>query len=275
MYVAVKSDADVKRLEECTIAVRDWFTDNGMLLNPDKSEVLLVARKRNAEKFAHGTGVKVAGSDITFSVQLKSLGVTLDQNLSFDHHVGNIVKASNFNIRALRHIRPVLDRTVANTIACSIVSTRLDYCNSLLYGTSVKNVSRLQRVQNALARVVSGTRRRDHITPVLRDLHWLPVPQRIQYKVALITHKTLSTGQPRYLRSLITEYKPPRHLRSEGQRLLKKPSKFGSVLASTAFSRASVSVWNSLPEEVRNAEQLNTFKNELKTSLFTSVYRML
>jgi hypothetical protein len=152
----------------------------------------------------HGTGVRVGDSDIAFSVQLKSLGVTLDQNLSFDQHISNIVKSSNYNIRALRHIRPMLDKTVANTVACSIVSTRLDYCNSLLYGTSVRNVQRLQRIQNSLARVVSGTRRRDHIRPVLKDLHWLPVTQRIDYKIALITRKVLSNGQPSYLHSSST-----------------------------------------------------------------------
>ena len=135
-----------------------------MLLNPDNSEILLVARKANASKFANGSGVCVAGSQIAYFVQLKSLGVTLDTDLSFDRHVVNIVKASNFNIRALRHIRPMLNRSVANTVACSIVSTRLDYCNSLLFGTSVKNIQRLQRVQNTLARVVAGTRRRDHRT---------------------------------------------------------------------------------------------------------------
>ena len=113
--------------------------------------MVLVTRKTNAEKFANGSGLCVAGVDIVFSVQLKSLGVTLDQSLSLDRHVSNIVKSSNFNIRALRHIRPMLDKTVANTMACSIVSTRLDYCNSLLYGTSVSNIQRLQRVQNTLA----------------------------------------------------------------------------------------------------------------------------
>jgi len=268
LYIAVKSDADIRKLEECTMAVRDWFTENGMLLNPDKSEILLVARKVNAKKFAHGMGISVAGSNITFSVQLKSLGVTLDQSLSFDQHVGNIVKASNFNICALRHIRPMLDRSIANTIACSIVSTRLDYCNSLLYGTSVKNITRLQRVQNTLARVVSGARRRDHIRPVLKDLHWLPVPQRIQYKVALITHKTLSTGQPPYLHNLISEHKPSRHLRSEGQRLLSKPTGLLSAQASKAFTRASEKVWNSLPDVVRKTNSLCAFKKKLKTHLF-------
>ena len=271
LYVAVKTESDIRKLEECTIAIRDWFTRNGMLLNPDKSEVLLVARKANAIKFASGAGVCVAGSDIVFSVQLKSLGVVIDQSLSFDLHVGNIVKASNFNIRALRHIRPMLDKTVANTIACSIVSTRLDYCNSLLYGMSVNNIGRLQRVQNTLARVVAGTRKRDHITPVLRDLHWLPIARRIEYKVALITHKVLNTGQPEYLNSIVKEYKPQRQLRSQSQRLLSKPSGLSTALASRSFTRASETVWNSLPESVRKIDNTQCFKKKLKTFLFSQV----
>ena len=97
----MKTDSDITKFEECTIAARDWFTRNGMLLNPDKSEVLLVARKANADKFARGTGVCVSGSDISFSVKLKSLGVTIDQSLSLDHHVGNTVKSSNFGFNKI------------------------------------------------------------------------------------------------------------------------------------------------------------------------------
>src|SRR3990170_3602483 len=86
LYIAVKSDSDIKKLEECTQAVRDWFTRNGMLLNPDKSEVLLVARRPNGAKFASRSGINVAGSPIAYSVQLKSLGVTHDQEHTFDKH---------------------------------------------------------------------------------------------------------------------------------------------------------------------------------------------
>src|ERR1700743_160393 len=191
-----------------------------MLLNPGKSEVLLIGSQAQVKKFAEGSArssIAVAGADIKFSVKLKSLGITIDQSLSFDDHIKNVVKASNVHIQALRHIRPMLNRKVANTVACSIVNTRLDYCNSLLYGTSAKNFKKLQRVQNALARVVSGARRRDHIRPVLKELHWLPLTQRVEYKVAVITHKVLSTRQPQYLADIITEYRPSRQLRSATQ----------------------------------------------------------
>ena len=156
LYTAMKSGSDgesIRKLEECSQAVRDWFLENGMLLNPDKPEILLSGTQAQTQKFAQGSGLAVAGSNIKFAVKLKNLGITLDQSLSLDDHVSNVVKASNFHIRALRHIRPTLNRDVANTVACSIVNTRLDYCNSLLHGTTAKNVAKLQRVQNALARM--------------------------------------------------------------------------------------------------------------------------
>jgi hypothetical protein len=215
-----------------------------------------------------GSGVSVAGSDIAFSARLKSLVVTLDQSLSFEQHVQNNVKASNYHIKALRHIRPVLNKSVANTVACSIATSRLDYCNSLLYGTSAANIKKLQRVQNNLARVVAGTRRRDSITPVLKDLHWLPIEQRIRYKVASITHKVLQDHQPRYLVDLALKYYPTRQLRSSSQCRLTKPSGLASRIGSQAFSNDSEEVWNSLSIELRNTTELTTFKTKLKTHLY-------
>jgi hypothetical protein len=99
-YTAIKSDSYIKKLEECTLAVRNWFTGNG-LLNPDKSDALLVAWRSNAAKFASVSGIIVAGSLFRYCVQMKSLGVTLDQKLlTFDQHVSIFIKSSNFNICA-------------------------------------------------------------------------------------------------------------------------------------------------------------------------------
>ena len=111
---------------------------------------------------------------------------------------------SYFHIRALRHIRPSLTTEACKTIAAAIVGSRLDYCNSLLAGTSVSNLTRLQLVQNTLARVVTEKSRFCHITPVLSELHWLPVRHRINFKIATITFKVLQFQQPSYLAALFT-----------------------------------------------------------------------
>ena len=185
-----------------------------------------------------------------------------------------MLKRANYHIRALRHIGPFLDKAVANTVACSIVTSRLDYCNSILHGTSAANIKKLQHVQNHLARVVSGAKRRDHITPVLQDLHWLPIEQRITYKVALITHQVLHEQQPQYLADLVIKHQPVRNLRSTSQNRLAKPQVFFSKLGSQSFTSASESVWNQLPDDMKKLTCRLAFKKRLKTVMFKAVYNI-
>ena len=102
-------------------------------------------------------------------------------------------------------------KETAITVACAVVSARLDYCNDLLVGMSEANLDKLQRVQNELARVVTGLHRRDHITPALIEPHWIPVRARITFKVATLVYKLRETRQPSYLSELISDYVPARH----------------------------------------------------------------
>ena len=132
------------------------------------------------------------------------------------------------------------------------------------------NIVKLQRVQNNLARIVTGGRRRDHITPVLRDLHWLPVAKRIEYKVALITHKVLHQKQPQYLSELVDAYKPSRTLRSSSQHLVTRQTGIKTKLGERSFSHASAKTWNSLPTDLRAISEEKQFKSALKTFLFSA-----
>ena len=141
---------------------------------------------------------------------VKSLGVLIDSTISFNQHVNNICKSSYYHIKALRHIRKLLSDDAARTVACAMVAVKLDYCNAVLYGSSSINIDKLQRVQNTLARVVSKTHQRDHITSVLAHLHWLPVRYRIEYKIALLTYKALTIQQQQYLSELIRLYETPK-----------------------------------------------------------------
>ena len=111
------------------------------------------------------------------STTLKSLGVVLDQRLTFHDHVTNVVKSCNYHARAIRHIRHLLTQSAAQTLACSLINSLLDYCNSLLLGVPAMSLYRLQRVQNIAARVVMDAHRRTDAKPLLRQLHWLPVRQ--------------------------------------------------------------------------------------------------
>jgi len=114
-------------------------------------------------------------------------------------HVTTVCHAGYYQLRQLRHITQSLTPTVAQTFVQDFISCRLDYCNSLLYGIADSQLRRLQSVQNADTRLITGTRRTEHITPVLQSLHWLPVRQRILFKVAVLVHKCLNGRVQAYL----------------------------------------------------------------------------
>ena len=202
------------KLDKCSCAVLEWFTHNGLSLNPTKTEVLNIGTRNGVGLMKDVPFVQVAGCQIKPADDIKSLGVTLDCHLSFDKHVDLVCKSTSYHIRALRHIRASITFDMAKTVAHAIVGSKLDYCNSLLAGMTSTNLNKLQRIQNSLARVVTGKRKFDNITPALKELHWLPIARRIDYKLATIVYKTRATQEPQYLNSLLIDYVPGRNLRS-------------------------------------------------------------
>jgi len=150
----------IDRLAHCSAAVRLWFLQNGLQLNGDKSEVVFLGTAAQLRSTANITTVDVTGSTLPVAPQLRSLGVTIDSNLRFDCHARNVVKACNFHTCALHHVRSLLIDDVAQTVACSIVASWLDYCNALLYGAPVTTFDKLQCTQNNMARVVCHCRGR-------------------------------------------------------------------------------------------------------------------
>jgi hypothetical protein len=157
-------------------------------------------------------------------------------------------------------------------VAQGVVTSRLDYCNGLLHGTSARNMERLQVAQNSLARAVCQATWSSSATELRRSLHWLPVKQRVDYKLAVIAYKTRSTGVPSYLSSLIEDYVPSRSLRSSDQMLLSAPC-VKLVCSRKAFSVSAPMIWNSLSYNCRSAQSLSSFKRLLKTDLFYIAYK--
>ena len=163
-------------------------------------------------------------------------------------------------------------KTSTEKLVHAFVTSRLDSCNAILYGLPDKELSKLQRIQNAAARVVTLSRKHDHITPVMRDLHWLPVRQRIIFKLMLLTFKSLCGSAPSYISELITRYQPTRSLRSASQCLLKELSAHTSTYGDRRFAVCAPRLWNGLPLHVRNSTTINQFKCRLKTYLFSQTY---
>ena len=190
-----------------------------------------------------------------------------DSSITELSNVSNLCHISYYHLWELQRVRRYLNHDTAVRLANALVSSRLDYCNSLLYNTKKAYTNRLQRVQNALCRMVCKLNKYCHVTPFLHKLHWLPIHYRILFKCNLLTYKAIHFSQPLYLSSLIR-----RSDLTRGNRLSIsscKPNK-RSVLCS--FIVGAPTEWNKLPQAIRAIESTSGFRKQLKTYLFRLAY---
>ncbi|KAK7100549.1 hypothetical protein V1264_023478 [Littorina saxatilis] len=246
------------------------MTENKLKLNSEKTEALLVGTRQKIASLTV-TDLQLDDATVPFSPAVKSLGVFLDSTLSMQTHISFITKTCFFHLRRIASIRRYLTQDACVKLVVSLIFSRLDYCNSLLAGLPASSIHGLQRVQNAAARLTLRKTKRDHILPILRSLHWLPVNTRISYKLSTLVYKCLNDSAPEYLQSSLDLYTQPsdRPLRSAADplRLHIPRSKLASA-GQRAFPSAGPSVWNSLPLELRQSPSLDAFKSRLKTQFF-------
>ena len=211
------------------------------------------------------------GADTNPSKSARNLGVVFDQNFNFRKHITQICSSCRYHMRDLRRIRRHLNLNCAKSLAYALVASRLDYCNSLLYGVAGGDIDRLQNVQDELARIVTRSRPFSHAPPLRQSLHWLPIVSRINFKVILLTFKTLQTGQPSYIHNILFKATPSRALRSNQGPMLVIP-RVKTVTGSRAFGSCAPALWNSLPLSLRSLDSIPSFRKHLKTHLFGLAY---
>ncbi len=184
------------------------------------------------------------------------MGVVLDSNFSFENHIFHVSKKAFFHLRNIAKLRNMLTVSDAEKLVHAFMTYRLDYCNALLGGCPASSINKLQIVQNAAARVLSRSRKYDHITPILQSLHWLPIKVRISYKIVLLAYKALNGLAPSYLNNLLSRNNPTRSLRSQNSGLLVVPRIAKSTKGGRTFSYLVPKLWNSLPDNIRGSDTL-------------------
>jgi len=184
--------------------------------------------------------------------------------LTLNKHVSLLSRTIHFYTHALRHIRPALTESMAASLSASLVQSRLDYANSIMYGTSASNMQKLQSAQNFITRVVLPSLCHLSASERLSYLHWLPVRYQIKFKIATLTYKTLATCQPYYLHNLLQVYQASRVLRSSTQQLLHVPY-MSTDFGPCAFSYSSSATWNSIPISSKTCSSLHSLKRHLKS----------
>ena len=173
------------------------------MLNSDKTEAIVIWAVNTRAHATVDVVIDVRGCVVTPAPFVRDIGVWFDSTMSM---AKNVCQMAYCQLRSIAIIRRSITTAACRTIVHALVMSRLDYCNALLYGLPDAQLQKLQLVQNSAARLVTGTRRPEHITPVLFALHWLPIRQRIQFKLLLLVYRCTHQLAPDYLTDLVVPY---------------------------------------------------------------------
>ena len=173
-----QENATREKIEACMLNIKHWMDTVHLKMNPSKTEFIYFGGKQQLRKCVTDN-LDVAGDLILRSHSIRYLGAYLDENLNYKQHVNKKCQAAMLNYFKIKGIRRLLDIPTATHLCLSLCISHLDYCNSLLYGLPDSTIKRLQRVQNMCACLILRRGKWDSITQCLRELHWLPIHQRI------------------------------------------------------------------------------------------------
>jgi len=253
----------------CIEDVEAWCRYRGLKLNADKSEVLWLGTRQQIAKLSPANkDLVLPTGTLSASSNARNLGVIVDENLTFDVHARACSRACFYHLRRIRQVRRFVDEPATRQLVHAFVTSRLDYCNALFANSTVAVRQRLQRIQNSAARLKCSQPAYTRATPLLRNLHWLPVEKRIVYKLCVLMFDVKYGSAPVYLAELCNVCTDER-LRSTSRGDFVIP-RTRTCTADSAFAVAAPSAWNALPPELRTITSKTTFHNHLKTHLFSN-----
>ena len=253
----------------CVGRIHEWTRVNRLQLNPAKTEFLWIhSPNRNDFVFPD---VQLSTGFVKPVKSARSLGVYMDEHFTGADNISNVSRSCFYQLRQLRTVRKHLDDDTLKSALQAFVSSRLDYCNALYIGQPQYQINRLQKIQNGAARIYSRTSRFQSISPVLRELHWLPIRARIQFKPAVLVYKIVNNLAPSYLNGMITSTQSilgGHCLRSASKGDISTTRHYTSRYGDRLFPVSAPVVWNMLPVDVRRSDTVGCFGRRLKTFLF-------
>ena len=255
------------KITSCVEELRVWLMKNMLKLNDSKTEFFIAASSHNMNRLSD-INFQIGSEVITPSSTITNLGITFDSAMAMSDHVTSLFKSVIFLLWNLARIQRFIDHNAAYNTMRALILSKLDYGNALLSSCKNKDVARLQRLQNRVARIEFQVLRRHSSSPLLASLHWLPIDKRIQFKILLHIYKALNDPSPVYLTQCITIHLPSREgLRSSVDTTRLVVPRSTRRIGDRSFSVYGPSLWNQLPISIRSSTVCN-FKHVLKTHMF-------
>ena len=258
-------------MESLISDIRGWMIVNMLGINDTKTDFTVINGPRR--KTLDIPSLRVGEADIMSSTCIKALGVHIDNTLSMKKQVNEVSRASFAKLSNMYKIRKCITEDGAKTMVLTMITSGLDYCNSLYYGLPDCLLEKLYCVQKSAARLITLTGKYEHITPVFIALHWLPIKERCEFKILLLTYKCFNGLAPAYLEELLHK-RPDRGSRRDNDNLLIVPKVNRVTFGGIAFKRAAPDLWNSIPSSLRQSKTVDIFKSGLKTLLFKRAFNL-
>ena len=249
-------------IPRCLDVIAHWMKASFLKLNSGKSQVIIFTPRNLADQI-HIDEIKLSdGCRIPVSTMVTNLGVKFDSVLTFSPQINAICSQSYRLLRNLASVRKYLSFNDLRVLVQSIIVSRIDNCNSLLYGVLVRNMNKLQKLQNACARFIYGKKKRDHVSPLLNELHWLPIRQRIIFKILLFVFKFYQNSAPVYIMESLNK--------SQRDEFILTVPRTSTHYGDRAFSNCAPRLWNALPLSIRISNSIGHFRSHLKHHLFVN-----
>ena len=255
----------LQKLELCIMDLKNWMKTNKLMLNNNKTEFFIAGCRQSIQRLPP-IQLQVGDSTIMPSCHIWNLGVMFDTRMTMSKQVSAIVSSANYQRRNLWRLHRYLDQETRHQVVRALILSRLDYDNALLYGTTSKELKRIQSIQNKAAKFIFSASRRDSPAPLLHLLHWLPVRERIFFKLCLYVYKSLNGHAPQYLtESLKVKSRPQGPVTrsaSDNTLLINPPTRTHS--GDKAFAVRGPSIWNTIPGHIHDSPNTWQFQKGLE-----------
>ena len=258
------------RLANCLRDIYHWMTINKLCLNGNKTEVMIVGKGKTdfLQNWPTELGLTPNPKD-----KVTVLGVILDGKLSMIPQVRQSVSRASHFLRLIRKAKHLLTQDQRKDLVQALIISRLDFSNGVLLGIPMKWSKKLQLVQNQAARLIYNLQKQDHISPVLKELHWLPVTKRVNFKILCLIYRGYHQLGPQFLSDLTPHYIPRRCLRSADKALLIGNTDRLISIGGKRIGSAGATLWNQIPLNIRISRSLYAFRKKLKTWLFCQAFQ--
>ena len=255
-------------LPKCFQSITSWMTKHFLLLNPGKTEIIVFGNQTVLSKLElHGVFI-MPGVCVRTVSTAKNLGFHLDASLNFSYQVRKLKISCFRKLRNIAKMKPYLSIAQMQQLVQALVISSIDYCNALYLGTNSSVIKQLQNIQNRACAIVLGLKRKESKSKHLESLHWLKVPERIEFKILLTVFKALNGLAPSYITQLLL-YNDISGSRTPSLR----PYQAKTAIGNRAFVCQAARLWNNLPLELKTYSNVDNFKSELKTFLFKRCYK--